>query len=139
MGELIIHIDQESGAVVHVYQKLFYDDKIALRNKTEDEEEKQLLKDILAELRESNPTAADENERVDEEIQQWLELKDDTITVELPIIGDLYNSSRRLVRLLKKFRDKFDRIVSVPVEIWEKSGNTVCSAKIGGSLRRCRH
>ena len=105
MGELIIHIDQESGAVLKVEQKL------------DDAQKEALLNDQKTFSR--------------EQIDQGI--------VPLRPIGNLYHGSPSKRLRLKEHRDGFQRIMTLPVELWEKKGNTICSINCGGVIYRCYH
>ena len=105
MGELIIHIDQKSGAVLRVEQKL------------DDAQKEALLSDQKTFSR----------EQIDHGI------------VTLRPRGNLYHGSPSKILRLKEHRDGFQRIVALPVELWEKEGNTICSINCGGVIYRCFH
>lgn len=105
MGELIVHIDQKSGAVLKVQQKL-------------DREQRETLHGKKCEFSQ-------------EQIERGV--------VDLPALGNLYHGSSEEVLELLKHRDTFQRFVQLPVELWEKDGNTVCTIVIGGVPYRCVH
>jgi hypothetical protein len=139
MGELIIHIDQHSGAVLKVEQTLTKEDKEALLKKEENKEETFILSKIKKTLEDLYPERAKKNKEVDQKFVTWLESTDESFTVELPPLGDPYNDDPELVKWLKAHKYTFDRIVTLPVELWERKGNTICTVNIGGVARRCRH
>lgn len=133
MGELIIHIDQESGAVTKVEQKLDANDKDVLS-------EKQKM-DVSF----SMATAIGESERqtmaglqaAERKISEWLCSYEENCIVTLPPVGNLYQSSPKIVNVILKHRDTFHRHIPLPVELWEKKGRSVCSIIIGGVLHVC--
>ncbi len=85
MTELLIRIDQETGAILGVQQK--------------------------------------EGEKV----------------IDLESAGDLFSDKREKALELREWRDTFNRHISVPLELWEIKGNTICSVRIGGRVYKCRH
>lgn len=105
MGELIIHIDQTSGKVLKVQQKL------------DSNQQESLLKD--------------QQGCTKEEIEKGI--------VTLSPMGNIYWDNSEEIIEIKKHRDTFDRIVSLPVELWEKKDNTVCTIVIGGVAHKCYH
>lgn len=105
MGELIIHIDQESGAVLKVLQKL-------------DEAQKKTL-------------SSDPKGYPADEITSGI--------IELQPAGSLYHQPPSKILDLKEHRDKFQRIVPFPVELWEIKGNTICTINLGGVIYQCVH
>jgi hypothetical protein len=140
MGELIIHIDQDSGAVTKVVQT-FKDKEAIMQNFDcgQYEEENEILLKISNVLKELDPERYKRNKLVYEEIKEWLKSNDELLSLKLPPLGDIYNDHPAIVRLLKAWRDRFDRIIPVPVELWEIADNTVCTVRVGGTIRRCIH
>ena len=79
MGEIIVRIDQKSGAVIKVEQKM-------------------------------------DNDRV----------------ITLDPSPNLFLGTPKEVAEIKAHRDSFDRIVQVPLELWEIKGRSICTIVIGG-------
>jgi hypothetical protein len=144
MGELIIHIDQESGAVIKAAQILDSTVKEILETKIASNPT--YLDDliptiIIEELERSDPDAAAQWEADKLKINEWLSIDGECIslTVTLPPLGNLFRSAPSLVEELLKIRDEFQRFIPLPVELWEKPGNTVCTINVGGVIHRCVH
>lgn len=124
MGELIIHIDQETGAVLKVRQKL--DDK---QKKVLEKSPKEFIR-----LQKETGLITEEQEQ---EIQNRIEEQIESGVVTLPPLGNLYHGDPKVVRKLLEHRDTFQRIVNLPVELWQKKGNTICTIIVGGVPRKC--
>ena len=144
MGELIIRIDQETGAVLKVAQKLDSNVRKILKDKLSIEPEyldKLISINIRKELERSDPDAARQLEATMSKIKEWLDQGEqcDSITVTLPPLGNLYNSKPFLVKELLEIRDRFERFVPLPLELWQKKGNTVCKMECGGVTHVCVH
>lgn len=135
MGELIIHIDQESGAVVKVEQKLDAKVKKALLEK-QDKDIPLGLANIIDATKQHIVAKCQTAERI---ISEWLCSKEEECVVTLDPIGNLYLDDPKTVNALLMHRDTFHRFIPLPVELWEIRNNTVCSMICGGALYVCYH
>ena len=135
MGELIIHIDQESGAVVKVEQKLYSKEKKALQEK-QDKAMPVSLANIIDVVKQHIVAEFQATER---KISEWLCSKEEECTMTLHPMGNLYLDDPQTVNAILKHRDTFDRFIPLPVELWEVRNNTVCSMICGGALYVCNH
>ncbi len=59
--------------------------------------------------------------------------------IDLEPAGDLYADNREKALELREWRDTFDRFIPLPLELWEKKGNTICTIIIGGRVYKCQH
>lgn len=135
MGELIIHIDQASGAVLKVAQKFDHKDKKVFLEK----QKKDVSFGIASMIDELKQQTVADLQAVEGKIKEWLHSHEEDCIVTLPPIGNLYRDDTKIVNAILKHRDTFHRFIPLPVELWEKKGQSVCSMVCGGVLTVCIH
>ena len=142
MGELIIRIDQATGAVLQVEQKLNSNDKEVLSKKIgkeplfnmlrmadqKDYQRVERLSEKLEKLRE-----------IEKVILHWCRSDERELVIPLVVLGNLYHSDPKVVRKLLEHRDTFKRFIPLPIELWERPGNTVCTMNCAGVIIECCH
>jgi|GEM_PF-6083070 len=48
--------------------------------------------------------------------------------------GNIYTDNEDKILHIKELRDEHHRHFSVPLELWEKKGNTICCIMVGGNI-----
>ena len=126
MGELIIHIDQATGEVLKVQQKLDDKQKEMLAKSPEEFVKRQKETDLVTEEQE-------------QEIQSCIQEQIKNGVVTLPPLGNIDQGDDEEVGKLLKHKDRFEEFVNFPVELWKLRSRTICSIKIHGVIHRCYH
>jgi hypothetical protein len=126
MGELIIHIDQATGSVLKVQQKLDDKQKEMLANSPDEFVEQQKETNLITEEQE-------------QEIQSCIQEQIEGGVVTLPPLGNIDHGDDEEVGKLLKHRDRFEKIENFPLELWKLRGRTICSINVGGIIRKCYH
>jgi len=142
MGELIIHIDQETGAILRVEQKLDAKHKKVFSEKPEKEVSFNMLRltDQMGYQRvEKLRERVEKLRELEQEISKWCRTDEPERIVTLEPIGNLFHDDPKVVRALLEHRDTFQRFVPLPVELWERRQNTVCSINCAGVIFECYH
>lgn len=142
MGELIIHIDQETGTVLRVEQKLDAKDKRIFSEKSRNEVSFNMLRlaeQVHYQRVEKLQKRVQRLRDIEKEISQWCCTKDPEYIVTLEPLGNLFHDDPEVVKAILEHRDTFQRFVSLPVELWEKRGNTVCTVDCAGVPYECYH
>jgi hypothetical protein len=142
MGELIIHIDQETGAILRVEQKLDKKHRKVFLEKSEDEVSFNMLKLATKpgyERVEKLRRRAEKLRVLEQEISEWCRTDEPERIVTLEPIGNLFHDDPKVVRALLEHRDTFKRFVPMLIELWEKPGKSVCSMSCSGVIFECYH
>lgn len=58
---------------------------------------------------------------------------------DIPAVGNLFSEDPKKTYGYRKAQDEFEemperRLIKIPLELWEKKGNTICKIKIGGTV-----
>jgi hypothetical protein len=142
MGEVFIHIDQETGAILRVEQKLDAKHRKVFSEKTKGEVSFNMLRlaDQMGYERVEKLRGRAEKLRVlEQEISEWCRTDEPERIVTLEPIGNLFHDDPKVVSALLEHRDTFQRFIPMLIELWEKPEESVCSINCSGVIFECYH